>query len=148
VHVDPRTRLLVAPLPGDSLGAPWSVERLAPLLPLRTVDSGSSALALCRALLVGEGTGHTAVVHTRSRRRVREAAAVLPVSRLLVNAPASQGCVGMGTGLTPSFTLGCGAAGGTSTTDNVSYEHLLDVVRVAAGRSPSRWALPAWGRRR
>ena len=146
VHVDPRTRLLVAPLSGTSLDAPWSVERLAPLLTLRTVADAASALELCRSLLVREGTGHTAVVHTRSRRLVRDAAAVLPVSRLLVNAPASQGCVGMGTGLTPSFTLGCGAAGGTSTTDNVSFEHLVDVVRVADGGP--RWALPAWGRRR
>ena len=146
VHVDPRTRLLVAPLSGTSLEAPWTVERLAPLLPLRTVAGEAAALELCRALLVREGAGHTAVVHTRSRRSVRAAAAGLPVSRVLVNAPASQGCVGMGTGLTPSFTLGCGAAGGTSTTDNVSYEHLLDVVRVADGSRASRTGL-AWRRR-
>lgn len=148
VHVAPRTRLLIAPLSGTSLDAPWVFQRLAPLLPLRTVASGPAALQLCRALLVREGAGHTAVVHTRNRRSVRAAAAVLPVSRILVNAPGSQGCVGMGTGLTPSFTLGCGAAGGTSTTDNISYEHLLDVVRVADGGSGTRWARLAWGRRR
>jgi hypothetical protein len=75
------------------------------------------------------------VVHTRDRRLAQVCAVELPASRILVNAPASQGCVGLGTGLTPSFTLGCGTAGGTSTTDNVSYEHLLNVVRIA---EPSR----------
>ncbi|MFN5875638.1 MAG: hypothetical protein ACK45E_05110, partial [Ignavibacteria bacterium] len=35
----------------------------------------------------------------------------------------------------PSFTLGCGTYGGTSTTDNVSYQHLMNVKRVA-------WYLP------
>jgi hypothetical protein len=30
----------------------------------------------------------------------------------------------------PSLTLGCGTFGGTSTTDNVSYTHLLNIKRV------------------
>jgi hypothetical protein len=37
----------------------------------------------------------------------------------------------MATGLLPSLTLGCGTFGGTSTTDNVTYTHLLNVKRVA-----------------
>lgn len=32
-----------------------------------------------------------------------------------------------GTGLTPSFTLGCGTFGGNSTADNVTYTHLLNI---------------------
>jgi hypothetical protein len=55
----------------------------------------------------------------------------MPVSRVLVNGPGAQGCIGLGTGLTPSLTLGCGTYGRTSTTDNVTYTHLVNIKRVA-----------------
>ena len=37
----------------------------------------------------------------------------------------------MTTGLDCSMTLGCGTFGGNSTTDNVTYRHLLNIKRVA-----------------
>jgi len=52
-------------------------------------------------------------------------------SRILVNGPATQGCIGVGNGLTPSLTLGCGTFGGNSTTDNVTYTNLLNIKRLA-----------------
>jgi hypothetical protein len=58
-------------------------------------------------------------------------AGALPVSRIMVNSPAAQGCIGRGNGLTPSLTLGCGTYGGTSTTDNVTYTNLINVKRIA-----------------
>lgn len=70
-------------------------------------------------------------MHTASRARALRFAVALPVSRVVVNGPAAQGCIGLGSGLTPSLTLGCDAAGGTSTSDNVTYRHLLDITRVA-----------------
>jgi acetaldehyde dehydrogenase/alcohol dehydrogenase len=42
----------------------------------------------------------------------------------------------MTTGLVPSLTLGCGTFGGNSTTDNITYRHLLNVKRVASHREP------------
>jgi hypothetical protein len=50
---------------------------------------------------------------------------------VLVNGPATHGCIGVGNGLTPSLTLGCGTFGGNSTTDNVTYTNLLNVKRLA-----------------
>ena len=55
----------------------------------------------------------------------------MPVSRVLVNGPGAHGCIGLGNGLTPSLTLGCGTDGRTSTTDNVTYTHLVNIKRVA-----------------
>ena len=37
----------------------------------------------------------------------------------------------MTTGLACSMTRGCGTFGGNSTTDNVTFRHLLNVKRVA-----------------
>ena len=41
---------------------------------------------------------------------------------------------GLATGLVPSLMLGTGTFGGTSTTDSVTYRHLLNVKRVAYAR--------------
>jgi acetaldehyde dehydrogenase / alcohol dehydrogenase len=70
-------------------------------------------------------------VHTDSDELIARFATALPVSRLLVNSPAGLACVGIGNGLAPSFMLGCGTFGGTSTTDNVTYRNLLNIKRIA-----------------
>src|SRR5262249_11490466 len=43
------------------------------------------------------------------------------------------GAVGYTTNLFPSMTLGCGAAGGNITSDNISPLHLINLKRVAYG---------------
>jgi len=48
-----------------------------------------------------------------------------------VNTPGTLGCIGANNGLSLSWTLGCGTQGGGATSDNVSYEHLLNVKRIA-----------------
>ena len=61
----------------------------------------------------------------------------MPASRILVNAPAVQGISGQGTGLVPSYMLGCGTFGGNSTTDNVSFRHLQNIKRLAHVLEPA-----------
>lgn len=51
--------------------------------------------------------------------------------RLAVNASGTFGTFGLETGLPLSMTLGCGTFGGTSTTDSVTYRHLLNIKRLA-----------------
>jgi len=110
---------------------PFGREKLAPILSLFTADGQDDGIGLCRQILGNEGRGHTAVIHTRSERLQLSFAQQMPVSRVLVNTSAAQGCIGVGDGLTPSFTLGCGTYGRTSTTDNVTYTHLINVKRMA-----------------
>jgi acyl-CoA reductase-like NAD-dependent aldehyde dehydrogenase len=131
IDVGDRVRLLVAPLKAGSEVGPWGLERLVPVIGLREVCGEQSALTLCSQLLRRGGAGHTAAIHTRSRSRALAFAQAIPVSRVIVNGPASQGCIGLGNGLAPSLTLGCGPAGGATTTDNITYRHLLQVTRVA-----------------
>ena len=57
----------------------------------------------------------------------------IPVNRILVNAPTSQGAVGYATGLVPSMTLGCGAHGGNITSDNVSAKNLILIKGAVPG---------------
>ena len=96
-----------------------------------TADGEDDGIRLCREILSNGGRGHTAIIHTRSERLQVSFARQMPVSRVLVNGPGAQGCIGLGNGLTPSLTLGCGTYGRTSTTDNVTYTHLVNIKRVA-----------------
>lgn len=52
---------------------------------------------------------------------------------MLVNVGGSLGGVGATTDLAPAFTLGCGAVGGSSTSDNITPMNLINIRRVAVG---------------
>src|SRR3989442_14086045 len=79
------------------------------------------------------GWGHTLSVHTKDEEVVRQFALRKPSFRICVNSPAALGGVGYTTNLFPSMTLGCGAAGGNITSDNISPLHLINLKRVAYG---------------
>ena len=60
-------------------------------------------------------------------------ALTIPVSRFLVNVPAALGGIGAQTSLFPALTLGCGAVGGSSSSNNISPMDLINLRRVAWG---------------
>jgi acetaldehyde dehydrogenase / alcohol dehydrogenase len=124
-------QVLVVPTQEVNEHNPLAREKLAPLLSLFSIIDEQAGMKVCEELLALEGSGHTAIIYTHTPRLTAEYGARMPASRILVNAPGMQGASGMVTGLQPSMTLGCGTFGGTSTTDNVTYTHLLNVKRVA-----------------
>jgi acetaldehyde dehydrogenase / alcohol dehydrogenase len=132
-------RLLVIRAAASDLDTFYAREKLAPFLSLFTVSGEDEGLRVSRRILEGEGAGHTAIIHTTNAARVDRFARAMPAARILVNSPAAQGCCGMTTGLERSMTLGCGTFGGTSTTDNVTYRHLLNIKRVAYHVEQEAW---------
>lgn len=124
-------RLIVILTKHDDLQGPYGHEKLAPILSLTAGNDEVEGIELCRKILDNQGRGHTAVIYTSNRDLMRQFGLAIDASRILVNAPSAPGCVGIGTGLTPSFTLGCGTYGGNSTSDNVTYTHLLNIKRLA-----------------
>ena len=85
----------------------------------------------CEALLRFGGLGHSAAIYSRNEARTREYALRVPAMRVLVNTPAPQGAAGITTSLFPAVTLGCGAAAGSSTSDNIGPRNLIDIKRLA-----------------
>ncbi len=125
-------RLLVMPLERSQVDSPMTSEKLAPVLSAITVRGPDDAIDLARHILLHRGgIGHTAIVHSNDDDEIRRFGAQVPASRILVNDRGSQGCIGLTNGLTPSLTLGCGTGGGGSTTDNISFQHLMNVRRIA-----------------
>jgi acetaldehyde dehydrogenase / alcohol dehydrogenase len=124
-------RLIIVPADAPSTSNPYAREKMAPLLSLFTVADSDAGIALCRELLAIDGCGHTAAIHTEDAALIARFGAAMPASRILANTPAVHGMLGITTGLDLTATLGCGTFGGTSTTDNVTYRHLLNIKRLA-----------------
>jgi acyl-CoA reductase-like NAD-dependent aldehyde dehydrogenase len=124
-------QLIIVPVNSISDEEAYMKEKMAPVLSLLTVRDEREGLDRSLDLLKLAGTGHTAVIHTRDTDMIDRFAAAMPASRILANSPASHGVIGFTTGLMPSLTLGCGTFGGNSTTDNVSYQNLLNIKRLA-----------------
>ena len=112
---------------------PYSREKLMPVLGFFVEDNWEKACLRCLEILALEGAGHTMVIHSQDSRVIREFGLKKPVSRLIVNAPAALAAIGAVTGLAPSLTLGCGAVGHNSTSDNVGPLNLINIRRVAYG---------------
>ena len=80
-----------------------------------------------------EGAGHTFSIHTKDDSMVDYFARRVPASRVVVNTPSALGGIGGTTALQPALTLGCGAVGGSATSENVGPMHLLNLRYVAYG---------------
>ncbi|MCG8683573.1 MAG: acetaldehyde dehydrogenase (acetylating) [Desulfobacterales bacterium] len=131
ISIPQGTRLLVYREKGVGPQFPFSKEKLTALIGFYTAENWQEACELCFKLLKNGGIGHSLAIHSNNDAVIREFALKKPVSRLLVNTPSTQGAVGISTSLPPSFTLGCGTVGGSSTSDNVGPQHLFNVRYVA-----------------
>ena len=131
IEIPAGTRVLVSDEPGVGKKFPFSKEKLTSLLGFYVVNDWQQACELCTALLHNCGIGHTLSIHSHNEDVIREFGLKKPVSRIVVNTPSTHGAVGLSTGLFPSLTLGCGAVGGSATSDNVTPMNLLNIRRVA-----------------
>lgn len=125
------TRVLVAREEEAGPSRPYSMEKLCPVLAFYVMENEDAVLNMCIKILVHEGSGHTFAMHAEDREVIRRFAEKIPVSRFLVNTPAALGGIGATTGLFPALTLGCGAVGGSSSSNNISPMDLINIRRVA-----------------
>jgi len=128
------TRILVAREQEAGPKRPYSMEKLCPVLAFFVMDSEDAVLEKAVEVLTHEGSGHTFAIHAQDRDVIRKFALKIPVSRFLVNTPAALGGIGATTGLFPALTLGCGAVGGSSSSNNISPLDLINIRRVAWGK--------------
>ena len=148
-HVPASARVLVARETGVGRGYPYSNEKLGLILAYYVEPDEESVLRRCVEILEWEGAGHTFSIHAQDESVVKRFAAAVPASRVLVNTPAALGGIGASTCLFPALTLGCGAVGGSSSSNNIGPLDLINIKRVAwgvreledirAGNSASPW---------
>ena len=133
IQIPEGTRVLVSRQTQVGKTNPYSREKLCPVLAYYVEENWEKACQRCIAILQNEGAGHTMTIHSTDQNVIREFALKKPVSRLLVNTPGALGGVGATTNLSPALTLGCGAVGGSATSDNITPLNLINIRRVAWG---------------
>lgn len=138
--VKPNTKLLIAPIRGVGPEHPLSVEKLCPVLSVYRAKSADEALRVCMDVNHAGGLGHTAVIFSRNEELIRRFGDLINAGRIIVNAPGSIGALGgVYNDMVPTFSFGCGTAGGNSTTDNVNIYHYLNIKRVARRTPAHMW---------
>lgn len=137
ITVPPGTRVLLARVTDAGPKQLYSHEKLCPVLGYYAEENEASALARCIEILSFEGAGHSFMLHGKDEEVIRRFALEIPVSRFVVNAPGALGGIGAETNLFPALTLGCGAVGGSSSSNNIGPMDLINVRRVAWGTGSS-----------
>lgn len=132
-NVPSTARVLVADECKVGHTAPYSREKLAPILAFYVEDSVEAVLEKCIEILHFEGMGHTFCIHANDEELVKRFAIRVPASRILVNTPGALGGIGATTRLFPALTLGCGAVGGSSSSNNIGPLDLINIKRVGYG---------------
>lgn len=136
-------KVLLAPLPSDLSELarhPLVREKLMPVLGMVRSPSVEHALAACDLVTTCGGLGHTSAVYASDPEVVSAYARTIRTGRILVNAPTAVGALGgIYNSLTPTFSLGCGTWGGSSTTENVNVDHLLNLKTVSHRATPPQW---------
>lgn len=117
-----------------AVGRPYAKEKLCPVLGFFVEENENAVLQKVVEVLCDEGSGHTFSIHAEDQTVIRKFALEVPVSRFLVNTPAALGGIGASTALFPALTLGCGAVGGSSSSNNISPLDLVNIRRVAWDR--------------
>lgn len=131
IDIPEGTRILVAKLNKVGKHTPLSNEILCPVIAFYVEDDFESAVKRCIDLNFHGGVGHTASIFSNDEEKIRQFSFIMNAGRIVVNMPSSQGAVGLGSGLNPSLTLGCGTGGKNITTDNITATHLLNIQRIA-----------------
>ena len=131
--VPDHTKILVAREEQAGSAHPYSMEKLCPVLAFYVMEDENAVLKKVVEVLEHEGAGHTFSMHAEDRKVIGKFALAVPVSRFLVNTPAALGGIGASTNLFPALTLGCGAVGGSSSSNNIGPQDLVNIRRVAWG---------------
>lgn len=132
-EVPAQTTVLIAHEKEAGPTRPYSREKLCPVLACFEAESEDAVLQKVCEVLAVEGSGHTFSIHAQDDAVIERFALKVPVSRFLVNTPAALGGIGATTNLFPALTLGCGAVGGSSSSNNIGPLDLINIRRVARG---------------
>lgn len=133
IEVPKEARVIISEQTTVSKKNPYSREKLTPILAFYCVENNEEACEKATELLMNEGKGHTFAIHSQDENVIKEFAKKIPASRILINTPGTLGGIGGSTNLMPALTLGCGAVGGSSTSDNVGPMNLLNIRKAAYG---------------
>lgn len=119
---------------------PLTREKLSPVLAVLRSNSNEEGLRLCKDMVMFNGLGHSAAIHTSNKELAIKFGDIVPAIRIIENSPSTFGGIGnVYNSFLPSLTLGCGSYGRNSTDDNVSAINLLNIKKLGRRRNNMQW---------
>lgn len=131
LNVPSDTKILMVPVKAIGPQDYMSHEKLSPVLGWYVANNKEDAIKTAVAVLDFGGAGHTAAIHSHDEEVLKEYGLAVPAYRVVFNHGSSTGAFGASNSALPlTFTIGCGSRGGNSTSDNVTYKHMLNIKRM------------------
>ena len=116
---------------GTGKSAPFSGEKLSPVLALYQARDFDHAFNTLRAIYDYQGDGHSCGIHTKNNEQIKRLGMEMTVCRVIVNqAHAIANGGNFDNGLPFSLTMGCGTWGGNSFSENLNYRHFMNTTRI------------------
>ena len=114
----------------DAIG-PFADEKLSLVLTVYRARDLDHAIARVAEILDVKGKGHSCGIHTRNEDHARHVAEELDVVRVLVNFAHTFGNGGgFDSGLNFTLSMGCGTWQGNSISENLGYQHFLNITHL------------------
>ncbi|MDO4701495.1 MAG: bifunctional acetaldehyde-CoA/alcohol dehydrogenase [Erysipelotrichaceae bacterium] len=138
--VNEKTSILIAECKEVGVDEPLTREKLSPVLALLKAESIEDGLKKADQMVMFDGIGHSAAIHTENAELAKEFGKRLKACRIIWNSPSTFGGIGnVYNSFIPSLTLGCGSYGHNSVSDNVSAINLLNIKKIGKRRNNMQW---------
>lgn len=138
--VDPSTSILMVECSEVGPNEPLTREKLSPVLAMLEAENMKDGLDKAEAMVMFNGIGHSAAIHTTDEDLVKEFGKRIKACRIIWNSPSTFGGIGnIYNSFIPSLTLGCGSYGHNSVSGNVSTVNLLNMKKVGQRRNNMQW---------
>lgn len=132
IQVAADTKFLMVEEDGIGPDYPFSREKISPVLTLMKWKEFDTAVEMVNRITGYNGSGHSCGIHSFNEDRINKLAEKARVSRITVRQSHALSNSGAWTnGLKQTCTLGCGTWGGSIVSENLNFEHLLNVTRVS-----------------
>lgn len=121
---------------GVGKGAPFSGEKLSPVLTVWKVEDFQAAKKQVGKIYSYQGAGHSVGLHSAKSGEILESRAddlakELPVARVILNQPHAIATGGsFENGLPFSLSMGCGTWGKNNFSENMNYRHYMNITRI------------------
>ena len=126
------TKVIIVEADGSGKHDSLAKEKMCPVLAAFRYQTFEEGVAIAKANLEVEGKGHSVSIHSNHQEHIEYAGRELSVSRFVINQVCATSAGGsFYNGLAPTNTLGCGSWGNNSISENLNYQHLINISRIA-----------------
>jgi sulfoacetaldehyde dehydrogenase len=116
---------------GTGRAYPYSGEKLSPVLAVYRARDFDAAFHILRSIYEYQGNGHSCGIYTEDDAHIQRLAREMTVARVIVKQAHTFATGGsFDNGMPFSLSMGCGTWGGNSFSDNLHYQHFMNIARI------------------